>query len=272
VKPLKNYVDSKGFIGHGLPNPLEFGDGAQRLGTIWIKRFVQYSDPQSESLRESLAKDFLVQLELIHLNSGEWVRHWDHSKWPGQSGIMSRDQMDPLLMAMILWSPYDPRIEELAKETVITIIKRFGFLWNFKHIWPKPEDKSKLIPDWYGVSILGHAIRLWKVYPLYILLPLLDIELEINSLFRVVGGLLNKNDVDGDINHQVRLAFAQLHTPTFIGKIAKYLYKWLRPKPALQDGTVLEGDPIKTTWQVYYYGENNPPIDVEWKLVQDRWL
>ena len=53
-------------------------------------------------------------------------------------------------------------------------------------------------------------------------LSLIDADLIMNSLFRSIGGLLNRNEVGDDINHQVRLVFVQLSVPTFMGKVAKY--------------------------------------------------
>lgn len=270
-KSLSNYSDSKGFIGHGFPGHLEFGDSTQRLGTIWIKKFVEFSNSSLEFKRK-ISNDFLIKLEMVHLESGEWVRHWDHSQWPGQPGIMSLDQMDPILMAMILWAPYNDRIERLAKDTVLNLIKRGGFLWNTKTIWPHPGDKPKYVTDWFGPSILSHAIRLWKIYPLYVLLPSLDIPLIFNSLFRSIAGLVNRNDVGDDLNHQLRLVFNKLSVPSFVGNFATFLYKKFRPTSKYPDGTLSNSDPIKAVWQIYYAGIANPPLDIEWEFVQDRIL
>lgn len=272
MKSLIDYTDNKGFIGHGSPGNLEFGDGAQRLGTIWVKRFVRMSEPQYEVLKEGMAKNFLEQLELIHLESGEWVRHWDSLQWWGQPGTMSRDQMDPLLMAMILWAPHNKEIETLAKEAVLTIIKRGGFLWNYRHIWPQPGDKPKLITDFFGISILGHAIRLWKIKVLYPLLPIIDLPLVFNSILRVIVGYHDPTEVGDDLNHQIRLVFNDLKVPVLVGTIAKYIYKKFRPKAAYINGVYSDSEPIRAAWEIYFAQPSAPPLDVEWAYVQDRFF
>lgn len=79
------------------------------------------------------------------------------------------------------------------------------------------------------INDYGRFIRAFRVWYLYLLLPLFDVPLIVNSIIRCIKGR-NFDDVGDDVNHIGDLAQAQNVYATPTSWIARQIYKHFRPR------------------------------------------
>ena len=242
---MDDYLDAKGFVGHkwiGGKQPLEFGDGALRLGQYYGPRYLL---AKSAVERDALKDRFVLNVAAL-LTGPEPVRYPQPSEWWGQPGTMSRDNLYGIIdgcsiLGCPVWSMYLWRV----------LKKRWMFTWNTKAIW---STKVKLIPipDWCGPDTwrrLNPSWPYWKrllcdVYTL-ISLPIRILTLKVDpdhtspELIFVMG-ILNRRT-----------------SPTFVSRLVEEIYlkfqKWV---PAVQS---------------YFQGDQHPPIDEYLVRATEKW-
>lgn len=124
------------------------------------------------------------------------------------SSDMSRDQTNPLLVAMGAYRFYD-----LLGKYLLTRIKNFMFYQN---------------GDLTGPADLGVWIRAFRFWPFYPLLFICDWFLFFNSVIRIIRGR-NYDDVGDDINHTLLLLQAAYFLPTPVSLLSRKVYAKYRP-------------------------------------------
>ena len=206
---------------------------------------------------------------ILEKADGEWVRHWNKAHWFGKRGFMSRDQLRPLVWTMALYKD-----RKTLRRLAWNIIKRFGFLWNTKHIGQQ-TNKWKT-PDFSGPAIWGTIIRgltWWPLYPLVLpVLLLLDIELVIMSLIRVIMSFVDPDDVGDDLNHIDDMLGTRVLLPTPLSWIARLIYWYGRGRAGETRKTRIEGLAIQTALDHYFRPPEAPPINVFYISVIKRWM
>jgi len=289
TKRLSDYTDRHGFIAQKIDNPdgkwadgLEGGDSAQRTFTKDIAEYVRIKQIISVSLKKrkfrEQALDITRRVQMIRRETQEgkrgsnnkkvqYVRHWDELNWPGDLWVGSRDNFVPVLMAMCLYRLYNVQLDAFCIEIMAEIKKRKGFLWNYKHIWPKFTDEPK-IPDgiwpWNLASYRTRGFRLgwWRRMWLY----LWDWDTVFNSIRLVRKSKKLPHKTSDDLNHQNRLVFKQLLYPTWVVKLAKWIYsKRYCSGPSVNER--FGGYGPRTAFQYYYRNPNDPPMLEVWEEV-----
>jgi len=281
---LAEYKDENGFIGHKHPDwGFEFGDGTQRLGTVWVANFVLYKEAtiaKAELFADQLDSILLHTVDKRGKSKLQYLRHWDKKYWPGQPWIMSRDNFEPIWTAAQLLAPHNERIEKHAKLMTKLVTKRGGFLWNYKHIWPQEQFEPKMPDAWLPWDTAAKNIRAKGAWYLWPLLVIFDFDTLFNSLIRVYVSIKDMHDTTSDHNHQLRIIYKQQRywTPTIW--LAKMIYRFRRvagikvPPGETPTRISLTGKNAGalSAVVVYYHGDRNPPIDLVWKPVIDKYL
>ena len=292
IKSIYNFVDVRGFIGHGLPGkPFDFGDSTQRCGMVGIAEFAKVKAGLKKAL-PGFNDGWLKILDLIFRETVDhngapayqYARHWDDRKWWGQLWIMSRDNLEPLLFCTALHALENPQVKKHFKQMLKLIWKRRGFMWNYRHIHPKPDDEPK-IPDWFPVwDLLAHAIRGLEHKRLYPLLVILDMTRIITSIIRVVESRRKPTETSDDLNHIAWLVFAQLTKETPTAWIAKLIYRMrATAKYKFGDTNKMIGQLLKlekmpkecgalTALRIYIGSDDAPPIDDIYKEIIEHYL
>ncbi len=261
-----DYMDKHGFIGHQdpvRPSGLEFGDCTQRTFTRWVLRYLETGKINPDDANQ-IAKQLQLLVRETKDHDGnikiQWVRHWDDTHWPGQLWIMSRDNFEMLFWTCIIYAEADPLIR-LHRDLMFARLKeRRGFLWNYKHIWPRPDDEPKLPDGMWPWNQWAKIIRSKKQWWLWPVLCILDRDLLINSVIRVWTAWRDPHDTSADLLHTMRLAIKQkiMWTPTVW--LAKIIYR-LRPRSAIRGQEKLPGKGVLTAWRAYYSPKGAPPMD-----------
>lgn len=291
MKQLSDYTDRHGFIAHRITNPdgkwadnLEGGDSAQRTFTKDIADYVRIINQVSKLNREfelrHQALDIVRRVQMIRRETKEgkrgnyakkvqYVRHWDELNWPGDLWAGSRDNFIPVLMAMCLFAPYNLQLSAFMEEILDEVKGRYGILWNYKHIWPKFTDEPK-IPDgiwpWNLAQYRTRGLRLgwWRRAWLY----LWDWDTVFNSIRLVWKSKKDQHPTSDDLNHQNRLVFKQLLYPTWVVKLAKWIYTKRAQSGPRGEERINDYGP-KTAFLHYYNGPNDPPMPEVWQVVYD---
>lgn len=263
MKRLANYLDEHGFIGHFDDNGvLEFGDGLQRFSMMGLFTYLTALRFHGAAFAAHIIEPFMHGYKSIFVDE-EPTRHWDHTKWFGKQGTCSRDQLRPAFCALAamgqageLWSLF----KKLAK--------RGFFAWNTKHIG-QHDDKWK-VPDFIGIAPMHSFLRGgMRVYPLLMLLwPFLlitDFFIFINVLFRLVVGIIDRNDSSNDLNMTCDLLLIkQIGPQTPFSWVAHELYFGLMPVAKLKDPDRIPSPiGVISRFQNYFEGDRNPPLDLQ---------
>lgn len=162
------------------------GDSAHRVG-MYYALLGMMSDEKKAKYPRNTVEEFLKVAKLHHVSPGVLVRHpnkdWDSSDWDR----MSRDQMQPFIIACGFYSR-----DELAKFTKGHALRGFLFANNtrkngankFTHgklIYGEVRDYSWKFPDPTGPDIWGNFIRAWGLWYLWPILLFTDLEMLIGS-------------------------------------------------------------------------------------------
>lgn len=232
---LKSNIDSFGVITQDESQNFDGGDTLQREG------FFAYVSKEEER--------FLSVLDKVEINkSGNYLRHPDTSKWYGTPYRISRDQITPVIISL-------GKCEDKShlKRIFFAHLKRaLLFTNNIYPNWTMPGDseyRAKL-PDVTGPAIWGMYIRSFKVYPLYPLLYLFDVEIMINSIIKLWNTKHDPKNCD-DANHIITLQQSYDTFPTLISFIARRLYS--KRNPQLQLNTYFRpeahGPALNKAWE-----------------------
>lgn len=139
-----------------------------------------------------LVTGFQVPIQ-YYLMNGEPVRHPDKNKWYGRPGRFSRDQLVALLCGMAI-----DRRNEWAREKLFSMHRKRWFVlaWNRirNHVYEdyeehrtkstpdvahRPEPK---FPDITGPEVWALWIRVWRMWILWPLLLIFDLENLVGTL------------------------------------------------------------------------------------------
>jgi len=173
VNDLPPYLDKNGLI---VTLQGDGGDSCANAGTV-----------------ATLNPDAAVFLSDYVRTQGFLVRHPDATEWYGRKGRFSRDQLVALLCALVmrpskLWLKSEVR--RLHKERL------FLFAWNtIRNFVYETEEEHKLkstpdvpwnmswkVPDFTGPEVWALWIRVYRLWYLYPVLCVFDIETLIGSL------------------------------------------------------------------------------------------
>jgi hypothetical protein len=237
-KVLSDYIHDYGYIGHKWENgpiALEYGDGTQRIFMYGL-------------LKNSL---FIPNLYFV---DGEPVRHPNSIYWWGQPGTMSADNYIPPLCYYICF--YNRRGS--FTKVLWPLIKRLGFTWNRKHIWPEQNPGNKM-PDWMG-PVLPMFILHWINFPL--LRPLTELA-DLPHLIQAVSlwymSIKKPYEVSDHLNFRVIQEFCRRRQRTYVSRFAWWFYqKFTRP---VVHESVTSKDPCKAAFQYYFRHNSAPPLD-----------
>jgi hypothetical protein len=260
---LSAYFDKMGFIGHFENGILQdFGDSAQRSFTYWLEK---YSSDPDHRYQNAVHVNYLMSL--IELDSGEYVRHWDSTRWSGQKGSMSRDQLVPMICCMTLYSPYCDQLRKRKNRLAWKLLKRCGFCWNVKKIGS--TEKSKLVGDWIGLSLIGLFLRSNSLATLFLPINwIIDLFFILNSMALVLTAFYDKEETGIDLNF-LNIAYTQSQFFAPFNWVAKLIYIALRPQPALPgQPRVRVGHVAFNVYNCYYYRDQDPPM----QYVMQGWL
>ncbi len=274
---LQNFTDDQGYIGTISNGKLDFGDGAALLGRYYVWRYFAY--PETRYVDRVHLLDKVYDLRYFHKNKWQWRRHHDLSIWTGKPWTMSRDNLTPLMNALILYSSCSGQCEIEIRQILYSIKKRWGFLWNYYPIGFQQYDEPKL-PDFMSplyrkqVEIRSRAAVAKKISLKHrVALWVLDLAPLIQSIIQVWKSTKDdkKHDVSDDINHQVELLVRQeIHsTPTL--KLAIWIYDKRRTASPPWMKERYEGYGPQTAL-LTYYGNGGPRFDLLYKPLIDKYI
>lgn len=240
---LTDFKDEKGFIGHkNDKGEWDFGDSAQRTFT-------------SEICKE---EDILLKIALIHHvdshDKSQFVRHWDQSMWWGKLWNMSRDNFKPIMWAAAL---------KKDDFTMRVVSERNFFLWNFKDIWPEPEEEPNWPPDFILPTIVwGAQIRARRAsrFGDLIILSLCDIVDLLSTCILVIKSWFKPNETSSDLNQMNEIIFKCKTVGTPFSWLVRKIYAKFRANPIHASSTYLNNK-IKGVLRVYYWDPKcHPPM------------
>lgn len=278
VRKLEDFIDNKGMViayNKEVGVEPDGGDSIQTTSQMYISKYITSPGGRSDNAKEFYA--IMEKCSRGHQQHGtdepqfQLVRYWNDLYWPGQLWIMSRDNLEAPWAAAALYAPYNEDLKVFFDLLTSELIKRGGFTWNYKHIWPHPDFEPKipdLVEPW---SLAARAIRGYRLWYLYPILFLLDLDTLVTSVIRVIKSWFNPDNTASDLNHQGRLVFKQLVYWTPIVWLAKYIYR-LRRRPTLEPGEESLGNVAIEVYQSYYWEYNDPPAFEFWVHVTRRYL
>lgn len=243
MKDLKDYLDEKGFIVHNEPDMASGrGDSSQRMGMFYL--FTHYTKEEIVYIRARLRHVWF----LLNKYYNEPVRHWNPYIWPGQKGIMSRDNLIPLICCFAVFGLYKELFTLLFR-----ILTRGGFLWNTKKIGQ--QNDAWKVPDWCGPSMWLLAFRSLPIVG-WIFSPIADGYFYLQLKNRFNHAMKNGDDVGDDLNLVCLLESYRRLRPTKLTTKLLLMYRYERP-PAMGDVDLGLFQALK--W--YFRDVSAPPID-----------
>lgn len=186
-KTIKEYTDSFGLLGAGVPS-FDGGDTCAQEFTVAYCKSICFPE------RNITAEYDSKMTQMMDASTKKYVRHPDQTKWYSNPENLSRDQMTPLLAAMIA----DPNHRTHRNNLFWQHLKR-GFLFAFNtrqnYQYPtqaeqlekdpsRPWDYSWKMPDPTFMEIWAMWIRAFRAWPLYPLLLIFDLQTLGACLFR----------------------------------------------------------------------------------------
>ena len=223
-------IDSFGLIAQLPSNGRDGGDTAQREGMFAIAVAYLYKLKKTDPLEYAELKHrYEYNLERLDCGPGNILRHIDPTMWYSDSDRMSRDQWTPnvIAMGMLDLKPELKRMffGHLKRALLFTTNTRRNHCYPDNH--PKhmsDQDYSWKMPDITILSSWGYYIRGFRVWPLYPLLLITDLDLLVNSLIWIYKFAKAPEDTD-ILNHTNSLLQARWSMPTPISWIARKILK-----------------------------------------------
>lgn len=206
MRDLNRYVDKFGLIVQDV-NGNTYGDGgdsANKTSHLEIALFLK-QEPSHKSFE--VLKD--VQ------KATPFIRHPDPSKWYSETNRFSRDQATPYLIALALNKDY----KMLSHFFFRHMMHGFLFMWNTVPNWVPSIGAKKKLPDFTFAEFFNVYIRGFRLYPLYPLLLLGDLEM-------LGGAIIKRFDKDKDVaNSLANILLAQTVMPTPLSYLARKIIK-----------------------------------------------
>jgi hypothetical protein len=214
-------TDAQGFI---VQKNMDAGDSSSRTGIFYYLAAVLKlkADYKGKALNEG----FNENLNSHEVTTGVYIRHprISNNTYPNGTRVqgfvadpseMGRDQMNPLIIAL---GEYPDQLARLNRWDSAQY-NRYG----------RYQNKDIMGPQDYGMTIRAYKNK-WH----YFLLPLCDLGLVINSIFRLLGRLRDANDTTDDVLHSLMIIQAYYTAPTPVSWLARQIYNLSKPIKALQ--------------------------------------
>ncbi len=285
--PFDPFIDKYGVL---VKKNNDGGDSAQRTGVYYSAVYWKCGD------HTAIAKiSFELALRKLEVpdQDGNYRRYWDIRHWFSQDCVMSRDNMTPLLIGMGVHGMhkrlFNCLLRWLSRCMFMTNTVRNG-VHKEREIHERSIYKhhsfidSWKLPD-FAPFHLGLYIRGFRCWPLYPLLCILDLDLFLNSIQKVLFGKYHKclpyklhrkiTQSADDINHILELLYAQRRFPTPLSYIARLIYKKRShmkdfgetPKVLLYK----TNSGPQSAIQFYFNDGKNPPLDLLLKSLVEAW-
>lgn len=208
MRDMNRYIDSYGLIVQDLNgySKGDAGDSAHKTSHLEIALNLM-----DESSHPSFQK--LVDVQ----KATPFVRHPDTSKWYSQTNRMSRDQSYPYIIALALAG----RFKDLFHFFIRHALHGFLFTWNTypNYVMPGEAGYKKKLPDLTLFEFFNIYIRGFRLFPLYPLLLLGDLEMLISCLIK-------RFDSDKDVcNSLASVLLAKEIMPTPLSYLARKILK-----------------------------------------------
>jgi len=220
-KILAPNIDQNGLIVQSAADQHPGGDTLHREGFMALIARELY-DQDKIKLAEYLLWRGRFHDNLLKLKDpdkkGNYSRHVDRSRWFGRFDIMSRDQWLPVAAAMGAMHLHD-----LGKDLICGAATR-GFVLTTNSHPNTDEKKPWKLPDLMGPKCWALMIRIKERSLLDWMLPILDIEMLVNSWLWMWKFKYKKNDTD-ILNHWVTLVRARRRGDNFVSKLARKLMR-----------------------------------------------
>lgn len=234
---------------------MDGGDAAHRTGIFYYGLYLRFEKNKDEL--KNIKTRFLHDLKKLRKGPGRYVRHPDSHKWYSNPNNFSRDQNTPLVIALGAFGETAEINANLGQ-----VIESYSFYPNKLRNWTNAE---KVLPyDFRDVappSDWGMYIRALNETNYYHLLYFTDLQLLGNALTRMVISFYDPKDTSDDINYTLLLLQADRVMPTFISKLAKWIYTRFRTPIALQGApSTING--VDSAWAYYFeYDAVRPPLN-----------
>lgn len=240
---IKPNIDSFGVITQSASNNWDGGDTAQREGMFLCGIFyLQKGGHCSWQDWDDARTRYNNVIGRLNYSKG-WSlrRHPDTTKWYGDVDRMSRDQLTSNIVALGFANKVFLRqmlVQHIKRALLFTTNTRKNFQYKTleEHLAKSTPDvkwdyKWKL-PDITFSSIWAAYIRGLDMNLLSFLLPLLDLELLIGSLITLYKTKKDPQFCD-HLSHQMLILQAHHKMPSFVSKLAMWVYKKANPQRAL---------------------------------------
>ena len=228
---LKPNIDKFGVITQSAADSWDGGDTIQREGmylcAMWYH--LQAGRVSQQDWLDAVNRyDYIIK-QLNVSNGWSLRRHPDSSMWYYEPNCMSRDQLTSNLAALG-YGNQDVLLQLLLKH----MIRAMFFTTNTRNngAYPGTPAYAWKLPDITFSSIWGAYIRglNWKL--LWPLLPLFDLELVVDSCIILYKVKQDPTFCD-HLSQQMLLLQSQERMPTWISRLAMWIYKKAGPQQAL---------------------------------------
>jgi hypothetical protein len=254
------YRDKFGLITQ-LDEAMDGGDAAHRTGIFYYGMYLLY-EHDSRQLKK-IKKRFLADFRKLKVAPGRYVRHPDSEKWYSNPDNFSRDQTVPIVIAL---GAFGETAEITANFSYI--ISSFSFYPNKLKNWTNEE--KKLPHDYRDIAVFsdyGMYIRALNDADYHHLLYLTDLQLLGNAFVRIAISYYDEHDTSDDINYTLLLLQADQVMPTFVSKLAKWIYTNFRAVSPFAKNPE-RTTPVSSAWEYYFtHGDARPPLHQVYKCI-----
>jgi hypothetical protein len=218
---LKPNIDENGLIVQSEADQHPGGDTLHREGFMALIASLLHEQGKiaTEELEHWQARfeANLAALKDPH-KPGNYARHVNKYRWFGRYDIMSRDQWLPVAAAIGALS-----MKPEGKDLIWGAATR-GFILTTNSHPNTDEQKPWKLPDLMGPKCWALMLRIFPNKLSNLLLPILDLEMLINSWLWIWKFKNKPNDTD-ILNHWVTLVRAKQVGDNFISKLARKLMR-----------------------------------------------
>ena len=222
----EKYTDKFGLV---VTSQMDGGDTSHKVSHLTIAQFFSFWSPLST--RVQLLRTMAIQVWILGL-----IRHPDPDKWYSNPKTFSRDQFTPRVIVAALTAQFGDTT--ILKSYFQSHLRRLLLVaWNTQGSWNE-KATFKLFgftiwedfkcPDFTGPENWGFYIRGFRIWWLYPLLFIFDLETLVNAVIK-------RFDSDFDINNGLAAQLLAMEVmPTGIGRLSYTIMKPVVEKKLLQ--------------------------------------
>jgi len=208
MRDMNRYIDQWGLIVQDLNgySKGDAGDACHKTSHLAIANYLN-----GQQLHSSFQRLIEVQ------KATPFVRHPDSSKWYSRTDRMSRDQSFPYVIALALLANFGMLFHFFIRHA----LHLFLFTWNYypNYVMPGDTDYKRKMPDITLFEFFNVYIRGFRLYPLYPLLLIGDLEM-------LGSCLIKRYDSDKDVcNSLASVLLAKEIMPTPLSYLARKILK-----------------------------------------------